>query len=447
VTDWITFQICWAELAAVYLAVRTGAPWPLPPLPVQYSDYALWEREWFQGPVLEEYAEFWRRELAGYPLELTLPTDRPRPAVQSQRGGMYRVRAGIPRTERLRSVAQAEKATYFMAVLAVVAAHMGRLTGWEKLVVGSNSANRARPELEPVVGFFLTQVPFAFDLGGDPTFRELLQQSRKRVIAAYSHQNFPFTQMLAALGLPDTRRHYPLVQSLLLLLQGESSNPVGDLLFQPVELFDGNSRWDLNFGLYDYKEVGLSGVLEYNADLFDAATIGRWLELFYRLMDAAGENPDLRLSQLPTLGEVERGQALVEWGGASSPGERLIEELARAHRAGDPAATLAVGSSTLPWAEVAARAATLGGALHRLGVGAGQKVGVVLPPSLDLAGAVLAVWQLGGVAVPVDPASTADHLVALLADAELAALVYRDVPSGLLPASAARLDLERFAAG
>ncbi len=303
-TDWIAYQIFFGELMALYEALRAGRPSPLPPLPVQYPDYVLWEREWWRGEVLEEEARFWRRELAGFPLVLDLPADRPRPAVQSQRGGLFQMRVGAARSDRLRALARGEGATMFMAVLAVLYALLWRVTGREKLIVGSNSANRARPELLPVAGFFLTQVPFAADLAGDPSFREVLARARRTALAAYAHQSFPFSKLLEALGEgPDPGRN-PVVQVLLLILEGQSHGSSGDLEFRPVGLYDGNSRWDLMFGLYDYHDVGLTGPLEYNADVFDAPAVGRLLELFYRMIDAVTADPDAHLSQLPTLAEV-----------------------------------------------------------------------------------------------------------------------------------------------
>jgi hypothetical protein len=303
-TDWITYQIFFGELMEIYEALRAGRPSPLPPLPVQYPDYVLWEREWWQGEVLEEEARFWRRELEGFPLVLELPVDRPRPAVQSQRGGLYRVRVGAGRTDRLRSLARHEGATMFMAVLAVLYALLWRVTGREKLVVGSNSANRARPELAPVAGFFLTQVPFATDLSGDPTFRELLARTRRTALSAYAHQSFPFSKLVEALGVaPDPSRN-PVVQVLLLILEGQSHGRSGALELRPVGLYDGSSRWDLMLGLYDYHDVGLAGPLEYNADVFDAPTVGGLLELFYRIIDAVTADPDARLSRLPSPAEA-----------------------------------------------------------------------------------------------------------------------------------------------
>jgi hypothetical protein len=295
VTDWITYQIFFGELMQVYEAFRAGRP-SLLPTPLQFPDYAVWERDWFQGEVFEEEARFWRRELEGFPLVLDLPADHPRPAIQSQRGGLFRVRVGAERTDRLRALARREGATMFMAVLAVLNALVWRLTGRDKVVVGSNSANRPRPELEPVAGLFLTQVPFATDVSGDPTFRELLARTRKTALAAYAHQNVPFSKLIEALGVEPDRSRNPVVQVLLLILEGQSHGRSGDLDLEPVGLYDGNSRWDLMFGLYDYHDEGLSGPLEYNADLFEEATVAGFLELFYRLIDAVTAEPDVRLS-------------------------------------------------------------------------------------------------------------------------------------------------------
>lgn len=302
VTDWIAYQIFFQELIAIYEAFRAGRPSPLPSPEVQFPDYVLWEREWFQGEVLEEEARFWRRELEGFPLVLDLPASRPRPPVQSQRGGLCHLRVGAERTGRLRALARKEGATLFMAMLAVLNALVWRMTGREKIVLGSNSANRVRPELAPVPGFFLTQVPFATDVsgaGGDLTFRELLARTRRTALSAYAHQNLPFTKLIEALGVEPDASRYPVVQILLLVLEGESHGQSGDLEFRPVGFYDGNSRWDLMFGLYDYHDSGLTGALEYNADIFDAPAVERLVELLYRIIDAVTTDPEIRLAGLP----------------------------------------------------------------------------------------------------------------------------------------------------
>ena len=153
------------------------------------------------------------------------------------------------------------------------------------------------------VGFFLTQVPFATDVSGDPTFRKLLGRARRTALSAYAHQSFPISRLIEALGVEPDPSRYPVVQVVLLVLEGESHGRTGSLELRPVGLYDGNSRWDLMFGLYDYHDEGLTGPLEYNADIFDAPTVGRFLDLFYRLIDAATADPDAPISRLPGLAE------------------------------------------------------------------------------------------------------------------------------------------------
>jgi hypothetical protein len=303
-TDWITFQVAFQELMALYEAARTGTPSPLPEPALHFPDFVLWEREQWSGETLREYAEFWRRELAGFPLVLDLPGDLPRPPMQSQRGGMIPFRSGPEPAARLRALARREGVTVFMALLATINALLFRLTGREKLVVGSNSANRPRPELDTVVGFFLTQVPFAVDLAGDPTFRELLARVKRSSLATYTHQNMPFDRLAEALAPEADPGRNPVVQVLLLVLNGQSQEGSGDLASEPLPLFDGNSRWDLMFGLYDYEDLGFTGPVEFNADILDRATVERWLALFRLILERVTADPDIRLSQLPSLAEM-----------------------------------------------------------------------------------------------------------------------------------------------
>jgi hypothetical protein len=427
VTDWITFQVFFRELLALYQAVRDRRPAPrtaapdnlgrLPAPAVQYPDYVLWERQWLQGEVLAEEAAFWRRQLTGFPLVLELPADRPRPAVQSQRGGLYRVAAGAERSNRLRALARAEGATVFMALLAALHALLGKLSGQSRLLVGSNGANRARPELEAVAGFFLTQIPFAGDLAGDPTFRELLARSRRTALAAYAHQGFPFSKLVeAVLGAdaePDRSRH-PIVQAMLLVLEVQGAARSAELAFRPVGLYDGNSRWDLMFGLYDDHQAGLQGALEYNADTWDPPTAGRLLEAFYGLLDAAVADPDARISELPATALAAAAPHL------------------------EPA----------PVPDLARHAAELVPVLRRLGARPGARVGLLLPPSPLRDALAVAVHRLQGVAVLADPGAPAARLSALLAGADLAVLVHEGaLPETIALAAgvgAVRIDVARI---
>ena len=302
-TDWITIQLVTHELMVLYESSLAGLPSPLASPERQFPDFAVWERQWWSGDVLAESTDFWRRELAGFPLVLDLPGARPRPALQSQRGGMIPFSTGPEAAHRLRDLARREAVTLFMAILALVDALLFRLTGRDKLVVGSNSANRPRPELEAVAGFFLTQVPFAVDLAGDPTFRELLARVKKAALAAYSRPSMPFDRLIAAVAPEAAADHsrFPLVQVLLLVLEGKSHVSAGSLGSTAVPLYDGNSRWDLLFGFYNYEDLGVSGSVEYNADILDGTTVERWLLLFRRILDQVTADPETRLSQLPEV--------------------------------------------------------------------------------------------------------------------------------------------------
>jgi len=318
-TDWVSFQIFFRELIAAHDAPAGAAAGPhggatdlgqdaLPA--VQYPDFVLWERDWLQGEVLAAEQELWRRQLAGFPLVLELPADRPRPPVQSQRGGLCAVRAGAVRSERLRALARAEGATPFMAMLAALAALLAGASGRKRLLIGSNGANRARPELEPVAGCFLVQIPFACDLTGDPTFRELLARCRRVALAAYAHQNLPFAKLIEAVAAPQAaadRSRHPIVQVMLLVLPPQLPDGAGGLVFRPVGLYDGNSRWDLLFGLYDDPRAGLHGALEYNADVFAHQRVERLLAGLYALLDAVVAEPDARISRLARLAAAGAG--------------------------------------------------------------------------------------------------------------------------------------------
>ncbi len=325
VTDWITFQIFFAELLGAYgrrqapravpaalaalaasaasaAAIEPEAGRRPPGPPLQFPDYAVWEREWLQGEVLGAETAFWQRQLAGFPLVLDLPADRPRPVVQSQRGGMLRLDLGAHRAARLRALARAEGVTTFMMLLAALYAVLWRVTGETRLVVGSNSANRPRPELAGVAGFFLTQVPFACDLGGDPTFAELLARTRRCALAAYGHQSLPFGKLIEAVlgpGAAADRSRHPVVQVMLLVLPPGGAASAAGLVFEPLMLYDGNSRWDLMLGLYDDPAGGIAGSVEYNADIFAAPTVEELMALFGAVLDTVVADPAVRLSALP----------------------------------------------------------------------------------------------------------------------------------------------------
>ncbi|HSF42404.1 MAG TPA: amino acid adenylation domain-containing protein, partial [Thermoanaerobaculia bacterium] len=420
-TDWITFQHFFRELAVLYEASRNGRPSPLPEPALQYPDYVLWQRDWMQGDVQKDYVDWWVERLEGYPRVLALPTDRPRPPVETGHGDRWMIRTGRDRAQRLHAFARREGATLFIAVLAFFDALFQKISGQDRLILGTNTANRARPELETVFGYFLTQLPFPADLSGDPAFREVLARVRKSALESYAHQELPFGKLIEVINPERDTSVMPLVQAIVLVLDAHYHKiEIADLSFEPVSVFDAHARFDLMIGVYD-RDDGLDGPLEFNADLYDKTTIGRWVELFYQLIDTVTADPDRRLSELPALSEAERHQVLAEWNDTAAevpdaPALRLFEAIAAA-RPGSPA----VGDWT--YGELHDRATGLARHLRSLGLGAGDLVAVGLPRSPEMVASLLAVWKVGAAYLPVDPDLPAERIAFLLEDSGAAVFV------------------------
>jgi amino acid adenylation domain-containing protein len=426
IVDFTSFLIVWAELAALYAAFAAGGPALLPEPPVHYSDFAVWQREWLQGEVLADLVSWWRERLAGFPLALDLPTDRPRPAVPRMRGGRRLLDVSRELSEALRTFARQEGATLFMTVLAAVAALLHRESGQEKLILGANNANRNRPEIQPVVGTFLTQVPFPLDLTGDPTCRELLARVRQSALGTYSHQDLPFGKLVEAIQPPRDPSRQPVVQTLVQVLEGQiSRTDLADVSFEAVDAYDGKARYDLMLALFDYP-TGLKGSLEYDADLFDPATAERLCELLLLQAAAATADPDLRLSALPALTPAARHQVLTEWSDTARPlpGWTVPERFAGwAARTPDALAVAAAGEE-LTFGELGRRADALAARLRAAGVGPESRVALLLDRTAEMPVALLGVWKARGACVLLDPASPPERLAALLEDCDPAVVIH-----------------------
>jgi amino acid adenylation domain-containing protein/non-ribosomal peptide synthase protein (TIGR01720 family) len=443
VTDWISFQITWAELAVFYETLAVGGRPQLPEPPVQYPDFAVWQREWLQGEVLDELTAWWGEQLSGFPAALDLPTDRTRPAAPRMRGARLPFAVPGDLSDRLRGLARQEGATLFMLVLAATAAVLYRDSGQEKLILGANNANRNRPEIEPVLGCFLTQVPFAIDLGGNPTFRELLARVRRSALGAYAHQDLPFGQLVQALQLERDPSRPPLIQALVQVLDGPSSKTVlADATFEVVDSYDGRARYDLMLNFFDDPD-GLLGSLDYDADLFEAATTACRIQRFLLQTAAVAADPDLRVSALPVLPPAARHQALIEWNETLRPRpewtapQRFAEQAARTP---DALAVEAAGE-TLSYRDLDRRATALARRLAALGVGVGSRVALLLERTPDLPVAIFGVWRAGGTYVPLDPDSPPARLGDLFADADPAVVVHRGPLSVALGGGIRSLDL------
>ncbi len=417
VNDLVSFQLFWGELALLY----TGQGAPLPPLPVQFADFAVWQRQWLAGEVLEREIDWWREQLRDFPRVLDLPGDRPRPPEQTSRGGREPVLLDAGLTEALRTLARREGVTRFMALLALSSVLFHRLSGQERLIVGTINANRGRPEVEPLLGFFVTQLPLAVDLSGDPPFRELLGRVRTAALGAFAHQHLPFGKLVEALQPERDASRMPLVQTVVQLLEGQSGGEpwLGSLRLEGIEVDNGSAAYDLMLGLTEYADH-VAGPIEYNADLFDRTTVARLAEGLAVLMEAAAADPGLRLSALPVLTAPARHQMLREWNdsGAEYPTGGALHELieAQVDRTPDAVAVTFEGAS-LTYGELDRAANRLARRLRSLGVGPEARVGVSLERSLELVVALLAVLKAGGAYVPIDPAGPPERQALILAEA------------------------------
>ena len=301
------------ELAALYEAFAQDRPSPLPDLTIQYADFAEWQRQWLQGEVREEQVEYWRSQLAGAPPVLELPTDRPRPAMQSHRGD---VRAHvIPRelVDRLRDLSQAEGATLFMTLLAGFQLLLSRYSGQEDIVVGTSVAGRDHAEIEPLIGFFINTLAMRTDLSGDPTFRELLARVKKVALDGYAHQEIPFEKLVEELQ-PERNLSYNPIFQVLFGLQNMPRQvfQASGLRVERSPVHQGTSILDMSWFAWETDD-GLLLRVEYDTDLFEDATIQRALGHYQKLLEGIAAHPDSRISELPLLDDEEKRKILVEF--------------------------------------------------------------------------------------------------------------------------------------
>ncbi len=342
ISDQITFQLFWRELAVLYGSFAAGLPSPLAELPVQIADFVVWQRGWLQGEALENALGWWQEQLQDFPQVLDLPADRPRPAKESLRGGRQPVRIDPGLTSSLRELARHEQVTRFMTVSALSASLFHRLSGQDRLILGTLNANRNRLELEPLFGFFLTQLPLAIDLTGDPPFRELLARVRGVALGAYGHQDLPFGKLVEVMQPERELGRMPLVQALIQLFELPAAAPADPRLrIEPIEVQDENTRYDLMLAVTDDVDT-IHGYLEYNAEIFDLTTAPRMLDLFLAQAAAVAADPSLPLSALPAFPPAVRQQVLLEWNDTAEAGgpdlDATVVDLFQAQAARTPEA-------------------------------------------------------------------------------------------------------------
>jgi amino acid adenylation domain-containing protein/thioester reductase-like protein len=427
VSDGWSVGVLVREAAALYQAFSAGRPSPLPELPVQYADFALWQRQWLQGETLQRLLAYWKRQLAGIPARLDLPADRPRPAQPSGAGAEEPLALPPELTRRLRELALSEQATLFMALLAGFQTLLLRYTGQTDLVVGTPVANRTRPELEQLIGFFVNTLALRTDLSGDPSFVELLSRVRQVAVGAFDHQELPFERLVEELRPERQLGVTPLLQVLFVLQNVPlPATSFGSLRFSVERVESGTAMFDLSLTLVEAPDGGLEGMWEYSTELFDRATVARLGRHFRKLLEGAAADPRQRLSELPLLDEAERQLLLVSWNHTRTdyPRDLCLHQLIEAQAARTPdAVAVAWAEERLSYRELDQRANRLAHKLRGLGVGPEVVVGICLERGPDLVVAILGVLKAGGAFLPLDPAYPADRLAFLVHDARARVLI------------------------
>nr|QEO74316.1 AMP-dependent synthetase and ligase [uncultured bacterium] len=447
VSDGWSMGVLIREAGILYDSFARGADPTLAELPVQYSDYALWQAS--QEENHRAQLDYWVERLADAPPLLSLPTDRPRPPVQTHRGASVPFALSQELTDDLRRLARRRSATLFMVLLSGLKALLMRYTGETDIVVGTPIANRNRAETEPLIGFFVNTLALRTDLSGDPTFSELLARVRDVALGAYAHQEVPFERVVEEVRPERSLDHAPLFQVMLALDNtGRGEVRLGSLAAEAEEVGAGAAKFDLTVSV---REEGgtLSGSLVYSADLFDEATAARLAAHFERLLRAAADDPSRRLSALPLLSEGERRRQVEEWNrtGRDFGAEQTLDRLVSEQAGRTPGAVAVVsGEEQVSYGELDARAETLGRYLRVLGVGAESRVGVLMERSVAMVVAILGVLKAGGTYVPLDSEYPEARLRWMAEDAGVVAVVteagLRAAAAGLGVAEVVCLDRE-----
>ncbi|MEM9291678.1 MAG: amino acid adenylation domain-containing protein [Acidobacteriota bacterium] len=446
VTDGWSMGVLVREAAVLYREHEGDFAADLPPLPVQYADFALWQRQRLAGAELERLTGYWKGIFSPPPDPLALPLDRPRPARQTYRGATLTAFLGRSTTAAVEAVAQQLGATPFMVLLAAYLTLLSRLSGQREVTLGTPVANRTRVELEGLIGFFANTLALRVKTAGDPPFATLVQRVKECALGAFEHQDLPFERVVEAVQPRRDPRHSPLFQAML-VLENAPVEPLeaGDLRLRPADLDSGTAKFDQTLLLFEApgEEGILTAALEYNTDLFDTATARRTLGAFERMLSAAVTAPATPLSQLPLLSTTEHHQVVVEWGesgaaltgavqtSSAEPGRLDDLFLAQARRTPAAVAVLAQEAqspnaqfpNTLSYGELAVASAAVAEELRRRGVEPGARVAVAVGREPRLTAAVLGVLRAGAAYVPLDPAYPAERLAFMVADSGVAGVV------------------------
>jgi amino acid adenylation domain-containing protein len=414
------------ELRVLYEAYCNGRAPVLPALPLQYADFAVWQRQWMQGESIAKQISYWKAKLAGAPASLPLPTDHPRPAQQTYHGSRLTFLIPPSLTAELQCLSQQEGATLYMILLAAFQVLLSRYTGEEDIAVGSPIAGRVRPELEGLIGFFLNTLVMRTAVSHNLTFRAALHCVRDTALDAYAHQDVPFEQLVEELHVPRVLEYSPVVQVFFALQNvPQYSLELPGIISERVAVTSGTTKFDLSLLVWN-DEHGLRGEVEYNTDLFERPTITRLVGHYQTLLEGIVANPDQLIATLPLLTPPERHQLLVEWNTTQTtyPRDLCIHQLFAAQVEQTPEAIAVVYEDHhLTYRELNARANQLAHYLKRLGVGPETLVGICVERSLEMIIGLLGILKAGGAYVPLDPSYPKERLEFILEDTKVPVLL------------------------
>jgi amino acid adenylation domain-containing protein len=428
VSDGWSMGILVREVATIYAALHHGRPSPLPPLPVQYPDFAAWQRGWLAGDVLAGQIAWWNARLAGAPPVIDLPFDRARPPVHRLRGERRARRLAAQPARALAELGRRGGATLFMVLLAAWKAFLLRHTGQRDLVVGTPIANRTRAEVEGLIGFFVNTLVLRTEIPAGATFDELLALVRETALGAYDHQDVPFEKLVEELAPERNLRHTPLFQVMFVFEEGAADRgappPLPDLTMRPLTFENRTAKFDLTL-IVQREAGGLQLLLGYNTDLFRRDSIDRMLDHLVHLLEGVAAVPASKVVELPLLDGAERHQLIAEWNDTAGavPVGLLHSQFEDWARRRPEAPALVFGDEQLSYGDLAARSEELAAALRGLGVGPEVRVGLCLERSFELFVGLLGVLRAGGAYVPLDPANPAERLRFQVEDARAPVLL------------------------
>ncbi|HEU0077711.1 MAG TPA: condensation domain-containing protein, partial [Longimicrobiaceae bacterium] len=413
VSDGWSMDVLVREVSTLYAAFERGEEPRLPELPVQYADYAVWQRRWLSGAVLEEHLDFWRTALRGAPPLLEVPTDHPRAAGQGTRAGGHLFALPAELSRGLRALAEREGATLFMTLLAGWQVLLGRWAGQEDVVLGTPVAGRTRRETEGLIGFFVNMLPLRTDLSGDPTWSELLGRVREAALRAYEHQELPFEKLVEELGVERSLTHPPVFQAVFALERSGAHGKglkLGGLELEPFGGGEAAAKFELELTVDDSGD-GLAAALVYRRALFEPDTAARMADHLVAVLEAMAAAPERRISGVALLPGPQRALGPAGRSAAASglPAACVHELFAEQARRTPDAVAVVAGGESLTYAALERGANQLAHALRRLGVGPETCVGLCVRRSPEMLVGVLGIWKAGGVHVPLDPADPAER--------------------------------------